>query len=123
MRNEDQLFISKIGLRKCFVDHDFYENALEYWIAEVEEECKEYFSSDLIQHWHSLLRQEYPKTTFKEFFLLEKDPYIELLKQFKHFLILLDMIETDNIDPHTSIDTVSYLSYTIRNRIRGQLDS
>ena len=120
----NDIFVNAIqNNQKCFIDQDFYDHALEYWIEEVEFNSPEYFSNDFVQHWHSLLKLEFPKTTFNEFFLLERDPYIELLKELKHYLILLDMIETDGIEPQISLDTVSYLSYTISNRIRSQLES
>lgn len=89
----------------------------------METQNKEYFSSDYEQHWHSLLKQEFPRQSVKEMFLPGRDPYVELLKNLKHYLMLLDMIEINGIEPRTAINTISYLSYTISSRIRSQLDS
>ena len=110
------------------VNHQVYQSAVLNWEIEVETKCHEYFSNHRNESWHSLLRFEGPKTTFKQFLLLERDPYIELTKQIEYFshteIDTYNYLLTKlNYEPHSILYTSQAVLHEIQNRIQDQLES
>ena len=125
--NESALFWEGYE-NQCFVDEQLYQSALTNWINEVELKCHEYFSNHRNESWHSLLKFEGPKTTFKQFMLMERDPYIELTKQIEYFshteINSLNLLVSNySYDPHKILYAAQSILYDIQDRIDDQLDS